>query len=206
MWEGNSDGPEKLLIILIKYSTLLLDDYRVHGMSADFVVVQEREGRWESTRPASMLLVEWFAVREYWDSTTGEFLHVLHAYMYITSMCSPVSHVVSLFVKTLFLCWWWVYEFLSSPPCLHLIFDRLSAGLLRQATYSTTRLGVYQSLFDYFSGWVLRVIFMRNKGVCESQALALALALVTVMKFNIYFVCVTQVVTRTSVMHVDNVC
>ena len=29
---------------------------------------------------------------------------------------------------------------------------RLSAGLLRQATYSTTRLGVYQSLFDMFTG------------------------------------------------------
>lgn len=51
----------------------------------------------------------------------------------------------------------------SSVPmtdlCLLLCFStptyacRLSAGLLRQATYSTTRLGVYQSLFDYFSGW-----------------------------------------------------
>ena len=30
--------------------------------------------------------------------------------------------------------------------------NSLSAGLLRQATYSTTRLGVYQSLFDKFSG------------------------------------------------------
>lgn len=32
------------------------------------------------------------------------------------------------------------------------LYNGLSAGLLRQATYSTTRLGVYQSLFDYFSG------------------------------------------------------
>ena len=32
------------------------------------------------------------------------------------------------------------------------VCNSLSAGLLRQATYSTTRLGVYQSLFDKFSG------------------------------------------------------
>ena len=34
---------------------------------------------------------------------------------------------------------------------------RLSAGLLRQATYSTTRLGIYQSLYDKFTGWVSTV-------------------------------------------------
>ena len=28
---------------------------------------------------------------------------------------------------------------------------RLSAGLLRQATYTTTRLGIYTSLFEYVS-------------------------------------------------------
>lgn len=32
------------------------------------------------------------------------------------------------------------------------LYNGLSAGLFRQATYSTTRLGVYQSLFDNFSG------------------------------------------------------
>jgi solute carrier family 25 oxoglutarate transporter 11 len=32
------------------------------------------------------------------------------------------------------------------------LYNGLSAGLLRQATYSTTRLGVYQSLYDYFTG------------------------------------------------------
>lgn len=31
------------------------------------------------------------------------------------------------------------------------IYSGLSAGLLRQATYSTCRLGIYTSLFDYFS-------------------------------------------------------
>lgn len=35
---------------------------------------------------------------------------------------------------------------------MYVLCNRLSAGLLRQATYSTTRLGVYQSLFDKFSG------------------------------------------------------
>jgi hypothetical protein len=32
------------------------------------------------------------------------------------------------------------------------LYNGLSAGLLRQATYSTTRLGVYQSLYDKFTG------------------------------------------------------
>lgn len=31
------------------------------------------------------------------------------------------------------------------------IYSGLSAGLLRQATYTTTRLGVYTALFDYAS-------------------------------------------------------
>jgi len=31
------------------------------------------------------------------------------------------------------------------------LIARLSAGLLRQATYTTTRLGVYTVLFEYFS-------------------------------------------------------
>ncbi|CAI8008665.1 Mitochondrial 2-oxoglutarate/malate carrier protein [Geodia barretti] len=32
------------------------------------------------------------------------------------------------------------------------LYNGLSAGLLRQATYSTTRLGIYQSLYDKFTG------------------------------------------------------
>lgn len=45
-----------------------------------------------------------------------------------------------------------------SHNCFHvltaltdMLFIRLSAGLFRQATYSTVRLGVYQSLFDKLS-------------------------------------------------------
>ncbi|TPP63761.1 MItochondrial Solute Carrier [Fasciola gigantica] len=35
---------------------------------------------------------------------------------------------------------------------LFAVYSGLSAGLLRQATYSTCRLGIYTSLFEYFSG------------------------------------------------------
>lgn len=35
------------------------------------------------------------------------------------------------------------------------VFFSLSAGLLRQATYSTTRLGVYQTLMDRFTRLLL---------------------------------------------------
>ena len=34
------------------------------------------------------------------------------------------------------------------------LYSGLSAGLLRQATYTTTRLGVYTYLFERASGWV----------------------------------------------------
>lgn len=35
------------------------------------------------------------------------------------------------------------------------LYTGLSAGLLRQATYTTTRLGVYSYLFDFYKEWVL---------------------------------------------------
>ena len=44
----------------------------------------------------------------------------------------------------------------------YLFLFSLSAGLLRQATYSTTRLGVYQSLFDHLCGYVLHVALLKS--------------------------------------------
>ena len=41
----------------------------------------------------------------------------------------------------------------DSPPY------SLSAGLFRQATYSTVRLGVYQSLFDRFSRYFYSALY-----------------------------------------------
>lgn len=39
----------------------------------------------------------------------------------------------------------------SVGSTIHFHFVRLSAGLLRQATYTTSRMGIYQSLLDHFS-------------------------------------------------------
>lgn len=41
------------------------------------------------------------------------------------------------------------------------MYNGLSAGLLRQATYTTTRLGIYTWLFETFSGWDL--LFLTNE-------------------------------------------
>ena len=37
------------------------------------------------------------------------------------------------------------------------MYSGLSAGLLRQATYTTTRLGIYTWLFEHYSGYVVKL-------------------------------------------------
>ena len=122
---------------------------------------QAREGRWGNTRQVCTPSREWYEMKGSWDCTTGEDTTIS------SRLYSPWAHSLYYFAwvvcMTIQACWG---LHVSSPirveectlfthVCSCEFVDdycRLSAGLLRQATYSTTRLGVYQSLFDICSG------------------------------------------------------
>ena len=64
------------------------------------------------------------------------FIGIYTGYMYMHAQQVPVL----------------ILESIQIDPLIYVcVFVSLSAGLLRQATYSTTRLGVYQTLMDKFT-------------------------------------------------------
>lgn len=123
-----------------------------------------------SINPVGMLWLQSWGMRDFLVYTLGK-MQIDDKSAFVNISILLIGYKVTIYENSIFnmvyvpYYWYWyiMQDFIRDRWDIMVLYDkgctlycldssfRLSAGLLRQATYTTTRMGIYSSLFEKFS-------------------------------------------------------